>query len=203
MKKLNLFIALIALLSCKAQSPIISIGDYSQDIVAGCYLKDVNNQLDPFVGTWSYQNGNTSFTISFRKIVQYYNGTWYEDKLIGDYQYIEEGQELVNYLPNFNDPNINDAQHTIKGSMMIYTKQFPKCEECEDSDIRERVRLTFYDTERKYLSNELVIWYYIENYNIEKIKVWLYDAGTAVLPYEGAPQEIRVPYGEYVLTKVQ
>lgn len=198
MKYLIITAIIISALSCKAQSPIVALDDYASEYTNGGYRKDINNQLNPFEGTWKYESGNTSFTISFRKIVQYYNGSWYADELIGDYIYIQDGVELVNNLPDFSNPNINNAQHNISGNRLINKNRFPRCPECETNE--PRFVLYFYDTERKYLSSKIAVRQFTEN-GVEKMKVWLYDAGSAVLPYEGAPEVIRVPYGEYILIK--
>ena len=198
MKYIIIITAILTTLSCKSQNPIIALGDYNTEIVNGAYLKDTNNDLNSVEGTWKYENGNTSFTISLRKITQYYNGHYYRDDLIGDYSYIENGIELVNNLSDFNDPNVNDAQHDIKGNMLIKKNRFPQCQECNTDEVR--FVLTFYDIERKYLSSKIAVRHFIEG-GVEKIKVWLYDSGSAVLPYDGAPEEIRVPYGEYVMIK--
>ena len=198
MKHLIIITTVLTVLSCKAQTPIIALGDYQTEAINGAYFKDINNELNKFEGTWKYENSNTSFTISFREIIQDFDGRWYNDELIGDYKYIENGIELVNYLPDFNDPNVNNAQHSISGNMLIKKNRFPRCLEC---DINEnRFVLYFYDSERKYLSSKIAVRHFIEG-GVEKIKVWLYDSGSAVLPYDGAPEEIRVPYGEYVMIK--
>ncbi|SDZ79865.1 hypothetical protein SAMN04487990_102119 [Bizionia paragorgiae] len=64
-------IILIALLgitfACKAQNPIISIHDKNAEIITDSYLKDINYDLDKFVGTWLYTNGNTSLISSLNK----------------------------------------------------------------------------------------------------------------------------------------
>lgn len=197
MKKIILILIIASTLSCKAQSPIIALGDYQTEIINGSYQKDVNNYLNPYEGTWKYQSGNTSFTISLRKITQYYNGSYYRDDLIGDYKYIENGIEIANYLPEFN--NTNDAKHVLKGNMLINKNRFPRCPECDTNE--PRFKLTFYDTERKYLSSEIAVRQFTEN-GIEKMKVWLYQTGIiGPLPNENSPQQPRVPYGEYTLIK--
>ena len=193
-----LAIFVVISISCKAQSPVIPLGDYNSELINGAYQKDVNNDLNSFEGTWVYDNGTVVFTISFRKVIQYFNGRYYRDELIGDYRYEVNGVEILDYLFDFNNPNINDAQHSIKGNSLIYKNWFPKCLECGIDE--PRFELTFYDTERKYLSSKIVVRHFVEN-DVEKIKVWLYDRGTVVLPYEGAPEVIRVPYGEYTLVK--
>lgn len=55
------------------------------------YYKDLYNDLDPFVGTWMYTDGNTSLTITLQKkarvsrntVRNRLNYTFYEDMLVG------------------------------------------------------------------------------------------------------------------------
>ena len=42
MKQIILFTLILLALSCKAQNPIIALGDYNTEIVNGAYLKDTN-----------------------------------------------------------------------------------------------------------------------------------------------------------------
>ncbi|HET8809138.1 MAG TPA: DUF6705 family protein [Flavobacteriaceae bacterium] len=106
MKKL--FIILSVFLSGTSLNAQITLSDI-EDInypEAGVYYKDVNHILDPFVGTWLYTNGNSSFKIVLEKKVNlpFNNGIYYEDILVGAYRYVENGVEKVNTL---NDLNYN------------------------------------------------------------------------------------------------
>lgn len=69
MKNIIFLIVIITTLSCKAQMTAVNIiplenkfdyHEYEMEIPDGAYFKDVNNKLDPFVGTWlGNYNGNT------------------------------------------------------------------------------------------------------------------------------------------------
>ncbi|RSK41773.1 DUF6705 family protein [Mangrovimonas spongiae] len=111
MKNIILTLIILFTLSCKAQSPIVNIAsDYdSDDIVDGCYLKDVNNSFAPFIGTWQWTNGTDTLTIVFSKIEMVYNNLseMYTDQLIGKYKYVENGVEIFNTLDY--DINANNA----------------------------------------------------------------------------------------------
>mgnify|MGYP003678117662 FL=1 len=96
--------------SCKAQSPIINLADNDDgitqmDMPENGYYKDVNNVLNGFEGTWLYTNGNTSLKVTLVKSVQYFNGKFYEDVIIGGYQYIENGVEKINTISNIDINN--------------------------------------------------------------------------------------------------
>ncbi len=198
MKNLLFTIMVLIVFSCKAQSPIIQLGDYSTELVNNSYWKDVNNEINKFEGTWKYEEGNAEFIIALTKNEQYYNGSYFEDRIIGDYKYVENGILVADYLSRLTDSSVNDAQHYISGNFIVSKNHVPRCQECSSNE--RRFELFFTDPDRRYLSSEIILRYFIEN-GVEKIKVWLYDSDSAVLPYEGAPTEIRVPYGTYIMTK--
>lgn len=186
-------------LSCKAQSPIVSLKDFKiVEITNGIYYKDIDGDLNPYIGTWKYTSGTTSLTIKFKKIVEYYNGEWYEDVLVGDYKYIENSVVVVDFLNRVDDPSVNDAQHYITGNSIIYPNQFITCDDC--TTLERRIKLDFTDPERKYLVNAVTI-RYINEGGIQKIQLNLFDNGTIVLPSESSPPETKVPYGYYELIK--
>ena len=189
-----IIITLFAFFSCKAQSPIVPLDTRIHETPDGSYLKDLNNELNKFVGTWKYENGNTSLILTFKKVNQRYNGEWYEDILVGEYKYVVNGVEIFNSLYRLNHPMVNDAQHYIEGNTIIKKLQKPSCEECDISE--RRILMFFDDPERKYLSHKLAIRYINENVT-EKIEAILITEGSSVLPYENAPQEARVPDGTY------
>ncbi|MEG1590014.1 MAG: DUF6705 family protein [Chryseobacterium sp.] len=74
----------------------LSTGDY--------YIKDINNYLDNFVGTWEYGNGNEKFQIILTKVIKYHyisthaNLNYYEDGL--KYRY----KKFVNNVLTFESP---------------------------------------------------------------------------------------------------
>lgn len=116
-----IIITIITIISCKAQSPIISIEDDSNndDFTAeNAYVKDINNKFNPFFGEWKWEDTatNTSFTIVFSKIEMVYDGDYYEDVLIGKYRFIKNGVELFNSL------NLTGVNATTLGNGSIWGK---------------------------------------------------------------------------------
>ena len=89
MKNLILTLAIIISVSCNAQMKIIGLDDFSEDLSTGTYLKDLDYDLDKFVGTWKYQNGINTLIIKLEKIEKVYNEDYYADLLIGSYKYIK------------------------------------------------------------------------------------------------------------------
>ncbi|NBL63846.1 hypothetical protein GV828_01385 [Flavobacterium sp. NST-5] len=119
--------------NCKAQSPVIDIMNLQQKIqdIPGAYHKDTQNLLNPFEGTYLYTNGNTSFKIVFQKKIMSSrsNGYLFEDLLIGEYQYIENGLEKVNTLPKLNINYSNKHKHSISTNHIIMPGNVG-CEDC-------------------------------------------------------------------------
>lgn len=66
------------------------------------YLKDVNNYMLPYLGTWQYIYGNKEFRISLTKVPMFhvmfsdYNTDYYKDGLLIQYQKYENGQLIYN-----------------------------------------------------------------------------------------------------------
>lgn len=184
--------------ACKAQGPIISITDKSQPNVLNAYYKDVDGIMNKFEGTWIYQNGNTSLTIKLEKKEAYFNNRYYRDRLVGEYKYTVDGVDVVNYLPRFNDSNVNDSQRSIKGSRSVLKNYMPSCTDCSDTE--RLFSLYFRDFERNYLRSRIVIRHKTDN-NVEKLKILIEDHDSAMLPTDDSPTITRVPYGTYELIK--
>ncbi|MBN9282822.1 MULTISPECIES: DUF6705 family protein [unclassified Flavobacterium] len=188
-------------LSCKTQTIIPIAGEYNpQKYKSGTYNKDVDNDFDKYVGTWRFQQGNASLIIVFKKIVHDYfaKGNFYEDLLVGEYQYIINGVEIVNTLDRINIVLSQDDVNNIEGNLIIHRGVYPQCSECSLNE--KRIKLHIRDSEREYLDNAIVLRYKNEN-GTEKIIAKIFKNGTSFMPPDNAPDEMRVPYGEYVLIK--
>lgn len=78
------------------------------------YIKDINNYMLPYVGTWRYIEGNKEFRITLTKVIKYhviiqdFNIDYYIDGLIMQYQKIENGQLI------FTSPISTHADGIIK-----------------------------------------------------------------------------------------
>ena len=129
MKNILLTLITITAFSCKSQ--IIPQNNAYVDIPQGAYIKDTQNFLDNFVGTWQYQNGNEQFTITFAKELHHKYTSWYEDILYGEYKYIDvNGNTIINTLPNINIYYSSKLYHQIAGATSLVRLQFPSCPEC-------------------------------------------------------------------------
>lgn len=130
MRKFILILLIFGFFNCKAQSPILNMEfDTKYDAPDNSYYKDINNVLNDFEGTWLYTNGNTSLKIILVKSTQYFNGDFYEDLLIGGYQYIEDGDEKINTLADADDPSIG-RNASIKGNNIYDNCKYLAVDNC-------------------------------------------------------------------------
>lgn len=130
---------LITTISCKAQTKIIDIDDDNGDQIYGAYYKDTNNQLDAFVGTYIYTNGNETLKIVFQKKIMStrLSHQFYSDMIIGEYQHIINGVEVRNTLNKLNVNYTDQELHSISGNMLIKGTELG-CPECGATEKRLR-----------------------------------------------------------------
>lgn len=214
MKKILYTLILLTLTFCKAQTPIIDLyGNQPYGTINNAYYKDVNGFLSQYVGTWLYTNGNTSLKITFQKREQKFmpgNISYYEDMLVGEYQYIENGIEKVNTLnqinTDFGSSSIDMREHNIQEiSCVRYPTARPKCNECVPNERRLKMSIsepTFSNIEG--LANGFVIRKFEENGEI-KLKIWFYSE-IQVQPEDENGNQVNftgfsLPFGEYTLIK--
>lgn len=145
MKKIVTITCLIfSIISCKAQTIIQSRDNFYTDTPAGGYYQDANNLLNPYIGTWIYVNGNTSITMKLRKITNFYNGKFYTDLLIGEYQYIENGVEKLNTLNQFTVDYPIQYEHKLHSMSFLNALDKPDpCNNCNNAT--PRINLMYED----------------------------------------------------------
>jgi hypothetical protein len=105
--------------------------DYSNYLKNNNYIKDMDYDLDKFVGTWKWTsptNPNTFFEINFFK-KEYYNPSgknkFYIDVVLGNYKYVDNGVEISNTLNRINPDNISSTLFPIliANTLKPYFKQ--------------------------------------------------------------------------------
>lgn len=124
MKESIFIITFLFSIFCFSQNPIIDLLDDDGSALSGAYYKDVNNLLNPFEGTYVYSNGNTTFKIVLKKKVMQYNREYYEDLIIGEYEYTVNGLIVMNTLPEIDIVYNNQRQHNIGGNFVIDYNEF-------------------------------------------------------------------------------
>lgn len=199
-------VIILTALSCKAQSPIIPL-DNAGLAKDGAYYKDVDQDFDNYVGTWSYSNGNERFKIILKKKEQVYFSdpsaqSYYEDILYGEYRYVNEnGQEIVNTLNQIDQTIFPQGSpgHLIRGNLIVSKYQIPvTCNDCNYAPGERIIALNFKNPNQLYL-HAMIFLQYIDN-STPKIKLYLGSSeGTIVVPNDYTRPEI--PKGFYTLTK--
>lgn len=138
---IHYFAFFVFLTTCKAQSPVYDISK-PREGAKGAYYKDINGVLDGYDGTYLYSNGSTSLKFVLKKKVKSI-GYYYEDLIVGEFQFIKDGVEKGNTLANI-DVNYTDEEinHIITGNRIIIGTQLG-CPNCSPTE--KRLRLSFVD----------------------------------------------------------
>ena len=217
MKKISFLIFSLASLNLFAQTPVIDkYGESDFGKITGAYYKDLMGFHNQFVGTWLYTSGSTTFKIYFiPKVMQFISipstgRNYYTDYLIGEFQYVVNGIEIVNTLSNLNQNQSDIYDYNIVSVAKKSKYSYPRCIECSEDEMRLSMR--FNEPSRRNIwggiSNQFVIRRFVQN-GQEKLKVqFVYTGnGLEVLDnMDGSPADLStfsLPYGEYILTKQQ
>jgi hypothetical protein len=109
MKNIFLIILFGAILSCKAQT--FPLRTYT-DIPENAYLKDTNNELQDYVGTWKGTWGDRIIYINFKKSINIYNELlkYYKDNLIGRFKVTDLSGNIL-----FDNMALPDGKVKIQG----------------------------------------------------------------------------------------
>lgn len=110
MKNIFLVTALFILAtSCKAQ--IYPLRTFTE-IPTNGYLKDTNNELPEYVGTWKGEWNNKTIFITLKKITNQYNENlkYYKDYLIGKFKVVNSSGQIL-----FDNTTIPDNDAKIWG----------------------------------------------------------------------------------------
>lgn len=186
-------------IKCLAQSPEVNIIDDDGSRVNNAYYKDVDSVLNQFEGTYLYTSGNTSFKIIFTKKVLQYNGEFYEDLIIGAYQYIYNGVQISNTLSTIDTVYFNQRRHLINGNTIV-NKNYRRWK-CPSCGLEEKRLLT---SIKDVISNKFadLIVRKINESGQEVIKINITNnSGGTYNEVEGPPPAFSLPIGEMTLIK--
>lgn len=185
--------------SSYAQTHTLDISDKGWKLENGAYYKDQNNLLDPFVGTYLYNNGNTSLKIVLQKKTMSTpaNNRYYEDLIIGEYQYIKNGVQLVNTLGRLNVNKTNGWNYSISGSNIVTNAGL--CRDCSPNE--KALLLGFSDDITDNYALIFLIRRVVEN-GQPAIKINLrWGSRTHIKNTPSLPSP-NIPGGEYILKKI-
>jgi hypothetical protein len=115
MKKIFTLIALQSVFfSCAQTYPLNTYSDVPND----AYIKDINNELVPYVGTWNGTWNNKTLSVQFKRIKKYQNydnnNPYYQDVLIGKFKVSDSSGNIL-----FDNTNLPDNDTKIDGLRFI------------------------------------------------------------------------------------
>lgn len=198
MKNIILIVAISLISSLlKSQNIVIDISKSGIGQPSGYYRKDINNILNQFEGTYLYTNGTKSFKIVLVKKNKQYNSSYYEDLIIGEYQYIVNGTEKANTFSNLNVVYNNQfAKHALAGNSPIDNNNRAwKCPQCNPNEKRLRLSITDINTNR--LGDYIIRKTMINGQEALQVKL------TDILPdfQNMNPPDFSLPKGEFTMIK--
>ena len=199
-KNLNILVVLLLSINCKAQTPILDISDSGTGLPNGYYLRDNNNLLNTFEGTYQYTNGNTILKIVLVKKIQQYNQEFYEDLIIGEYQYIENGIEKINTLTEINNIYIEQRFHKIDSNFLVNNnfKLFP-CLDCFSNE--KRLYASILDPSTNSYADIVIRKTIINGQEALKINIINFKKGLTIVNGIATESNFSLPLEEYVLIK--
>ena len=204
-KNILILLVLFCFINCKTQNQVISLSSpEARSSKIGAYYKDVENELLPFLGSWKFTNGNTTFQMTLIKKTMIYNdiGNYYNDMVIGEYLYKENGVEKVNTINLLANTTLDPYEHNISGKIILHKNSIPPCNDCQTSE--KRLYLYFGDPNRNdlSLSGKIELRRVDEN-GVEKLKLILRETGNIILEDGMVPEftSFNLPWGTYILTR--
>lgn len=209
MKKVTILLTFFCKITF-AQTPILPLYDSIKD-APNAYYKDLQNDLNRFVGEWKYEQGSNQLIVKIlkkeMKLNNYSEFSYYVDVLVAEYRYIENGVEKINTLQNINTNHNDYYDYNITANIIIkpVLNNPDVCRNCGPNDVM--VDGTFNEPNRQidFLDPRIIFRHKVEN-GVEKIFFTLYANGNVyVNENEGAAQNqffsYTIPFGRYELIK--
>jgi hypothetical protein len=163
----------------------------------------MDNNFNPYEGTWKWQNGNNSLTIQLKKITKYYEdrniyNTFYSDYLIGEYTLVKNGVTVINSMPlNYSG---EPSSHAISGGVITtMNMQNLPCQECNPLG-RRQILVSIVELEHPALHGELRMEYFVQN-GVQKIKARIFTTDIVGVDASYTGPEDLASEGFYTLVK--
>ena len=204
MKKIQFIVLLLMMVNCKAQNTLIPI--YENDdlfVHPNAYYYDSESEFDKFVGTWKWEEGLSSITITLQKKSHVFipdRGS-FVDLLVGEYSFVDAtGTVIINTLPQLENTTIEPYNRNIWGHDIFRARPGNPLTPNNASTLTEyhRIQLNFQDPDRTYQMSVIKM-RYIDT-PIPKIEVSIGGRGMQILE-DGQNPEIRIPDGFFTLVK--
>ena len=180
-------------MTCKAQIPVINNLDWNGVDIPNSYVKDTNNNMNQFVGTYVYQNNGVYFKIKLKKILMTPDISFYSDMIVGEFEYLDFNNS-VSTLSEIDVVYPQEYSHSIAGSRLIRNNQEIDCDDCLLGELR--MDLKFNDT---HLGGDIVI----RRTNLSGVEVLKVFRRARHPVYRVGDVKISgiVPDGEFILIK--
>jgi len=171
----------LAKITCLAQIYPLTTTD---DVPSNAYIKDINNNLPAYAGTWKGSWNGKTFIINLKKI-KYYNtlleeNSYYQDLLVGKFQVKDFESKIL-----FDNMSISDNESKIKGGRMFpdgkYLLTYVDPDLCFKSGI---ISIEFTDSTKKMLN-----WKFDESENMIDTDCFYWGKPASERP-EPLPEEI-------------
>ncbi len=204
MKTIISFCLVLLSFSCNAQNTLIPI--YENDDLfdyPNAYYYDSESEFDKFVGTWKWEEGLSSITITIQKKTHVFipeQGS-FVDLLVGEYSFVDAtGAVIINTLPQLGNTTIAPYNRNIWGYDIFRARPGNPLTPNNASTTIEyhRIQLNFQDPDRTYQMSVIKM-RYIDS-PTPKIEVSIGGRGMQILE-DGQNPEIRIPDGFFTLVK--
>jgi|694.fasta_scaffold93683_3 hypothetical protein len=130
MKNKLFFLLILCITKGFSQNQVINIIDDNGEPIHGAYYKDIDSLLNPFVGRYVFDNGQKRLKFVLQKMIHSsMSGVYFEDLIVGEFEYSENGVLITSTLNNFNYGWINGAKHNISGNLIV-DKPSGLCDDC-------------------------------------------------------------------------
>lgn len=195
-KYINYILFLTIVTTCKAQTPVYNISE-PQDGPKGAYYKDINGVLDGYDGTYIYTNGKTSLKFILKKKIKSFR-YYYEDLIVGEFQFIKDGVEIGNTLANMSiNYTDEEANHRITGCRIITGTQLG-CPDCSPTE--KRLRLSFVDNKSPNIAGIDIRKTTVNGNAAIKVKIW-WDGFITRKEGDPPPPPASIHTGDYLMIK--
>ena len=175
--------------------------DTNSPTESGIYYKDLDHRLDPYVGTWLYTEGNTSLRIKLVKkehyLVETVHKSYYSDFIVGEFQYIENGNLVLDRIPLLDDTSINYFDYSITCFSIYKLNQFAPFPEA--NPLIRMLRASYHDPVKTFIDFLCVL---AVNDEIENQKLIFFFKRMIGGSPGGVSLDPVFPTGKYFLSKV-
>lgn len=200
MKALNFLLILIAVVVQAQNPPIVPLGSRYWEVPSNSYFKDINNELNKYVGTWHFSNSTQQFTLVIQKKQMIQIGDSYYDYLVGEYRYVENGVELINTVPLLSSAPNDIENRNVGGNKLITKDMILFCPDCVMNE--KRALLYFSDPQRPYLTaTQIVLHIKMELTEPQQMTATIFQTDSIMIPDDNVPLQTSVPYGTYLMVK--